>query len=278
MVFQSYALFPHMTVAANVSFGLRMRGLPRPEIEQRVKQALTLLGIDALADRYPRQLSGGQQQRVAVARALVMQPKFLLFDEPLSNLDAKLRERMRFEIKALQRRLGITSIYVTHDQAEALVISDRVAVMNDGQLAQVGTPHEIYNNPLSTFVAGFIGLTNFLPGHVTAQRPSGYYEVATSAGPLLCRSHRAVDPGVQVKVSIRPENIMLYSDSAIVDTQNQLRGRVLQCIYMGNLSDYQVEVASDTVLRVQIQGQPLFAVGTNVQIAIVPDSCLIHLE
>ena len=168
MVFQSYALFPHMTVWDNVAFGPRMKRMPRRKIAERVEWALELVGLRGLEDRYPRMLSGGQQQRVALARALVMEPKVLLLDEPLSNLDAKLREKMRLEIKKLQQKLGITTIYVTHDQTEALAISDRIAILNQGSVLQVGRPEEVYRQPNCKFVANFIGLANFIRGKVTA--------------------------------------------------------------------------------------------------------------
>ncbi len=278
MVFQSYALFPHMTVSQNVSFGLRMRHTPRQETDRRVQEALSLVGLEQLAARYPRELSGGQQQRVAVARALVMQPKVLLFDEPLSNLDAKLRERMRFEIKALQKRLGITSIYVTHDQAEALVISDRVAVMNGGRLEQLGTPLQIYNDPANPFVAGFIGLTNFVSGQVVGRRDDGVYQVATTAGVWLCRCHGDVPLGRRVTVSIRPEAISLLSADQVVQADNQCTGRIVQRTYLGSLSDYIVEVSPDLALRVQVQGQRIMEVNTPVRVAASAENCLIHVS
>ena len=164
LVFQSYALFPHMSVAQNVAFGLEMRNVPRAEITERVRAALAMVRLEALADRRPRQLSGGQQQRVALARALVIRPSILLLDEPLSNLDAKLRDEMRTEIRDIQQRLGITAVFVTHDQVEALSMCDKVVVMNGGWLEQIGTPVEIYEQPASAFVASFVGRTNRIPG------------------------------------------------------------------------------------------------------------------
>jgi spermidine/putrescine ABC transporter ATP-binding subunit len=166
MVFQHYALFPHMTVRENIGFGLRMRGVDRHAVEARVQEALALVSLTGLEDRYPRQLSGGQQQRVALARALVIRPKLLLLDEPLSSLDAKLRQEMRLEVRAIQRRVGITALFVTHDQEEALSLADRVAVINHGRIEQVGTPVEVYEQPRTAFVAGFIGRSNFFSGEI----------------------------------------------------------------------------------------------------------------
>ena len=171
MVFQNYAVWPHMKVYNNIVYGLKLQRLSRQSIKEKAQKVLELVGLDGLEDRYPAQLSGGQQQRVALARALVGNPKVLLLDEPLSNLDAKLREELRFEIKSLVRRMGITSVYVTHDQAEAMVISDRIAVMESGNVVQIGTANEIYENPANKFVADFIGTMNFMPGQVVEVLP-----------------------------------------------------------------------------------------------------------
>ena len=168
LVFQSYALFPHLTVADNVAFGLRMRKLPQPQIAAKLAEVLRLVRLEGLAERLPRELSGGQQQRVALARALVIEPDILLLDEPLSNLDAKLRHEVRVEIRELQKKLGLTTVMVTHDQEEALTMADRLVVMSNGQVQQVGSQRELYENPANTFVAGFVGRTNFLHGRVEA--------------------------------------------------------------------------------------------------------------
>src|SRR3712207_4322769 len=183
MVFQNYALYPHMTVERNMAYGLRIRGLPKPEIARRVREAAELLGIEPLLDRRPRQLSGGQRQRVAMGRAIVREPKLFLFDEPLSNLDAKLRVQMRAEIRRLQRRLGVTSLFVTHDQVEAMTLGDRLVVMHQGHAAQVATPMEIFERPADTYVAGFIGspAMNFLKGRLAEEGRA----VALEAGPTL---------------------------------------------------------------------------------------------
>ena len=189
MVFQNYAVWPHMKVFDNVAYGLKIQKFPKKVIKEKVRETLESLGLTGLEGRFPGQLSGGQQQRVALARALVGNPKVLLLDEPLSNLDAKLRERMRFEIKSLVRRMGITSVYVTHDQAEAMVISDRVSVMNTGDIVQVGTPEEIYKKPANRFVADFIGTTNFIPGEISEVfRERALVSIQTEFGQkMLCK-------------------------------------------------------------------------------------------
>ncbi|NOG69255.1 sn-glycerol-3-phosphate ABC transporter ATP-binding protein UgpC [Roseicella sp. DB1501] len=207
MVFQNYALYPHMTVAQNMGYGLKIRGLPRAEIERRVREAAALLGIEALLDRRPRQLSGGQRQRVAMGRAIVREPKLFLFDEPLSNLDAKLRVQMRAEIRRLQKRLGVTSLFVTHDQVEAMTLGDRLVVMHQGHAAQVATPMEVFERPADTYVAGFIGspAMNFLSGRLA----EGGRAVALGAGPLIrfADGPRPGQEGEPVTIGIRPEHV-----------------------------------------------------------------------
>jgi spermidine/putrescine transport system ATP-binding protein len=223
-VFQNYALFPHMTVAQNVAFGLHMKKVPKSEIQTRVTRALEMVQLTGLANRKPRQLSGGQQQRVAVARALVNNPRVLLLDEPLGALDLKLRKEMQVELKHLQQRLGMTFIYVTHDQEEALVMSDRIAVMHQGKVAQLGSPADIYERPATRFVAGFIGEANLLDGVVA---DGGLVQV----GPL----HIAVDSkalpgaGTKVTLSVRPEKVTL----APAEGSNAFEGRLEELIYVG---------------------------------------------
>ncbi len=208
-VFQSYALFPHLSVRENVAFGLQMKGVPKAEIATRVQAALELVQLPGFGDRKPRQLSGGQQQRVALARAVINRPKVLLLDEPLAALDLKLRKEMQIELKMLQERLGITFIFVTHDQEEALSLSDRIAVMNHGSVLQVGPPAEIYERPLTQFVADFIGECNFLPGRVTAIS-DGIAEVETSSALRISgTAPQPVAPGDQVMIAIRPEKVRL---------------------------------------------------------------------
>jgi ABC-type Fe3+/spermidine/putrescine transport system ATPase subunit len=232
MVFQSYALFPHMTVAANVGFGLLMRKLPRAERDARVAEALELVSLTGLEGRRPGQLSGGQQQRVALARAIVTRPDILLFDEPLSNLDAKLREKVRVEIRELQRRLKITSIYVTHDQAEALVVSDRIVVMNRGRIEQIGHPDTIYRAPDTAFVADFIGLTNIVEGTLradgTVETPIGCLRIGLSPTPSAGR----------VKLIWRPEDMRTAANGLT----NRFSGTVRQVIFRGNVTEFTVEV------------------------------------
>ncbi|HXF82099.1 MAG TPA: ABC transporter ATP-binding protein [bacterium] len=227
MVFQSYALFPHLTVFENVAYGLRIARIPEDALRAQVAAALELVGLPQVGERYPAQLSGGQQQRVALARALVMKPRVLLFDEPLSNLDAKLRKRVRAEIRELQRRLGITSIYVTHDQAEALALSDVIVVMNQGRIEQVGSPVDLYRRPATRFVADFIGEANLLPGR--------YAEGTVTVGPYTFPFRQdGVRPG-PVTVVARPETVQ-------VETAGPgLPGTVRTAFFMGTTIDYLIE-------------------------------------
>jgi len=231
MVFQDYALFPHMTVADNVGFGLKMRKVPRDEARRRIEEALALVKLEALGGRRPNQLSGGQRQRVALARALVIRPRMLLLDEPLSNLDLKLREEMRIEISRLQRRLGIATIFVTHDQDEALTMSDRIAVMNAGLIEQVGSPTEIYERPASRFVAGFIGSINLLSGRVAGTAEGGVVPVEGVFGRLMAAEGGPATPaiGAAVDLAIRPERIRLDPTAG----DNRLSGRVVERVYLG---------------------------------------------
>lgn len=267
MVFQNYAVWPHMTVLDNVAYGLKLQKLGRSEVHARVRDVLQLVQLDGLDARYPSQLSGGQQQRVALARSLVVEPSILLFDEPLSNLDAKLREQMRFELKELQRRTRITFVYVTHDQAEALALADRVAVLHGGKLQQYGTPREVYEQPANLFVADFMGLVNKVPGQVVAQadgalrvRISGGLELTARAHPTLPCSASAVT------VIIRPEAIAIAGEQAR-DSYNCLEGTVTHAIFLGNLIDYQVSLGA-AALRVQADRHRAFDVGATVQLSI----------
>src|SRR5882672_347236 len=246
MIFQSYALWPHMTVAQNVAYGLRFKsGVTRAERDRRVSEMLKVVQLDGFETRYPSQLSGGQQQRVAVARALVVEPEILLLDEPLSNLDANLREEMRFEIRRLHERFGITTLYVTHDQAEAMVISDRIAVLDRGRVAQVGSAEEIFQHPRTRFVADFIGRTNLLDG--VAATP----DVVTRGALRLRVASADLTPGARVSVSIRPHEIAFATSTEGHAGDNVVSGRVRRVSYLGDAVDYQVELAdSDVVLRV----------------------------
>jgi iron(III) transport system ATP-binding protein len=246
MVFQSYALWPHMTVADNVGFGLEVRKLPQTERNQRIDEMLKLVQMEDKKFQRPNQLSGGQQQRVALARALAIRPRCLLLDEPLSNLDAKLRLEMRSEIRRIIKQAGITAIYVTHDQKEALSMADAIAVMNAGKLEQVGAPAELYRHPASRFVAGFIGESNFLPGVVESVTATTIV-VKTSAGALMARARGAgASPvvGTPVAVAFRPESAQLAQPSvrAPVDT-NVVRGTRLSTTYLGDLAEHMVQIA-----------------------------------
>lgn len=262
MVFQSYAIFPHLNVFENIAYGLRIKKLSNDEIRRRVGSLMALTKLTGLENRMPNQMSGGQQQRVSLARALVVEPKVLLFDEPLSNLDAKLREEMRFEIRDLQRRLNITSIYVTHDQEEALALSDRIAVMNRGKLAQLGTPEEIYERPRSKFVADFIGLANFLPVHIDAVQE---HQVRVSVGnvPLQVSAIARAEPGTSGLVFIRPSDVKIVNGSV---TENVLPGQVIKVTYLGEKFDYRVRVGDSAELRVQTDNPTRYAEGDNVRL------------
>ncbi len=264
MVFQNFALFPHMTVQDNVAFPLMIRNLPKPERERMVQDALRLIRLEGYAAHYPRQLSGGQQQRVGLARALVYHPKVLLLDEPLSNLDAKLREEMRFEIKEVVTRLGITAMYVTHDQGEALALSDRVAIMNRGRLQQLGTPEEIYESPNSRFVAEFIGLSNFLDGRVEIVRGETM-TVAASGLAIQTRALPGVTSGQKVLLFFRPNEIELLPASADTDT-NTFPAKVEKTTYLGDTMDYRLAIGDSADLRVQTDARRRYAAGESVRV------------
>src|SRR6266550_4008780 len=237
MIFQSYALWPHMTVNQNVAYGLRFTGTPKADRDRRVNDILKAVQLEGYGARYPGELSGGQQQRVAVARALVVEPEILLLDEPLSNLDANLREEMRFEIRRLHELFAITTLYVTHDQAEAMVISDRVAVLQDGRVAQVGTAEELFDRPRTRFVAEFIGKTNLVDG--VAVEPG----VVARGGLRLRVAVTGLKAGAPVAVSIRPHEIILVTgDRATPPGHNVLTGVVQRTSYLGDAVDYQVRV------------------------------------
>jgi putative spermidine/putrescine transport system ATP-binding protein len=239
LVFQSYALFPHLSVARNVAFGLEMRGTSKAAIERRVGDSLALVRLAGLRQRMPRELSGGQQQRVALARALVIEPALLLLDEPLSNLDAKLREELRDEIRDIQRRLGITAVFVTHDQVEALTLSDRVAVMNEGRLEQIGTPTDIYERPASEFVAAFIGRTNRIAATVVDGS-------VLRAGALHFAAATRLPVGTAVTAMIRPHRIRLSSEVGSDGATNQIRARVRKIVFAGDM--VQCEIAADGII------------------------------
>ncbi len=275
MVFQSYAIWPHMNVFENVAFPLQemRRRFSRDEIRTKVRQALSLVQLDGLEDRPAPFLSGGQQQRLALARALVKEPRVLLLDEPLSNLDAKLREETRFELRELVKRLGITTLYVTHDQLEALTMSDIVSVMDQGKIVQEGTPREIYQSPQARFVANFIGLTNFLEGQVirTPSDNSGLGEVKTPGGMLKCLLPKGVAAGESVVVIVRPEDINLVDGNSI-QGENILKGEVEAVIFMGETLECQVTVGSQKV-RMKLHPSSPVQRNATVHLKLPPQYC-----
>ncbi len=248
LVFQNYALWPHMTVFQNLAFGLQMHRIPRDEIKKRVKQYLEMVGLSGYEDRYPRELSGGQQQRVALARALVLQPDILLLDEPLSNLDALLRERMRFEIARIHKESGVTTVYVTHDQTEAMVISDRIVILNKGRIMQEGKPWDIYERPANKFVASFMGNTSFIEGVVTDIRDE-YAGIKTDDGLLIYGTGRGVGVGEKAVIAIRPENVKFVSPSgrdvvgrSKLKNVNLFPVKIERESYVGEVIDYQLRI------------------------------------
>jgi len=245
MVFQNYAIFPHLTVQDNIRYGLKARKAPSTEQEKKVKKVLSLVHMEGLEDRLPNQLSGGQLQRVAIARVLAIEPEVLLMDEPLSNLDAKLRLEMRGEIRSLQQKLGITTVYVTHDQEEALSISDRIAVMDHGLVRQVAKPWEIYAQPKDAFVAGFIGATNLLPVMVTEARE---HNLVGKCGEVLIGLplQDGMEPGTQIQMAVRPEFIqLLYEEETVPPAHWPLQGHITRVEYLGNTIKYEVSLAPE---------------------------------
>jgi iron(III) transport system ATP-binding protein len=271
MVFQSYAIWPHMSVFENVAFPLRVRPRrhrpPKREITERVERVLETMELLQYADRHATKLSGGQQQRLALARAIVIEPSLLLLDEPLSNLDAKLRESLRFELKRLQRELGITSIYVTHDQIEALSLSSSIAVMRAGEIVQLGKPRDIYENPQSKFVAEFIGTSNFIDGTVKA-RNGDCYVVETHDGRLTLDAALDVSPGTEVVVSIRPEAVMLTTERPL-DAVNVWEGNVTTRAFLGDAVDHVVSVGKRDI-RARCLPHISHAPGTTVYMQMDP--------
>ncbi|MBZ0304999.1 MAG: ABC transporter ATP-binding protein [Anaerolineae bacterium] len=270
MVFQSYALFPHMSVFNNVAYGLQVRRLPRADIRKRVNEVLTQVGLTTLGNRRPNELSGGQQQRVALARALVMEPRVLLFDEPLSNLDAKLRVQMRSEIRRLQQRLNITTIYVTHDQVEAMAMSDRIVIMNSGRVEQIGKPEEIYRHPRTRFVADFIGRANFI--QTEADSIAGSEATVRLLGqtvsvPIL----DSAIPSKKLTAVLRPEGLKLRRDTSLQQV------RIEQVMYLGSEVEYLVETNGQTIIVVDTdpRAEEIFNEGEQVGIDFFPNT--VHL-
>jgi iron(III) transport system ATP-binding protein len=275
MVFQNYAVWPHKTVFENVVFGLKLRKLPAAAARRKVEEMLALVNLAGLGQRYPGELSGGQQQRVALARSLVVEPDILLLDEPLSNLDAKLRERMRIELKELQRRTGITFVYVTHDQAEALALSDQIAVMSGGRLQQYGTPFDVYAHPANRMVADFMGLVNLVPGRV---RDLGHAGAKVELAPDLVLDVadigglKGLAVGESVDLAIRPENIRLEISG--MPATGPL-AKVTNHVFLGNINEYELTLPAGPVLRVQTHPLQRFKVGDPVAITIDATQCSI---
>ncbi|NOZ27625.1 MAG: ABC transporter ATP-binding protein [Chloroflexi bacterium] len=267
MVFQSYAIFPHLSVFENIAYGLKIKKLSRSEIEQKVAQVLELTELTGLENRAPNQLSGGQQQRVALARALVMEPKVLLLDEPLSNLDAKLREQMRTELRRIQKTLGITSVYVTHDQIEAMTLSDRIVVMNEGRIEQIGSPQVIYRQPATAFVADFIGRTNFMRGRVTGIE-DGQVSLDVLGRTLHVPKVEHTPPvGTEVTLVVRPEAIRVQEEGG------HYRGIVRRASYLGGQVEYDVEVAGQLITAVEYDPRQvtIYPEGSQVSVGLLED-------
>jgi iron(III) transport system ATP-binding protein len=273
MVFQSYAIWPHMNVFKNVAFPLEVRRLARKDIRDRVMRVLAAVQLEHLVDREATKLSGGQQQRLALARALVMEPALLLLDEPLSNLDAKLRDRMRTEIKRLQRELSLTTVYVTHDQSEALALSHEIAVMNDGFVVQVGTPRQIYETPRNQFVADFVGTTNFIGGTVVSVG-GGHCVVSSALGEIKAQASEGVTKNVTVTVSVRPEDIeLLELEPAAAEGENLIRATVHAKDFLGEYLDFHVKVG-DVVLQARAHPSLRTPTGEAIYVRMKADKCV----
>lgn len=266
MVFQSYALFPHMSLGDNVGYGLKMLGVSRSDVKARVKEALAMVDLEGFEDRYVDQISGGQQQRVALARALVIEPSVLLFDEPLSNLDAKLRVSMRTEIRRIQQEVGITAIYVTHDQSEAMALSDQIIIMNKGVVAQIGTPQEIYYHPVSEFVADFIGEANFLRGKMTGTE-NGLAVLDVEGERLAVVPREGMRVGEEYTVVLRPESAALSDEGGLPCTVE------LSC-FMGSYQNYHVRVGNTLVKLAENdpRNKRIYRVGEQCHLTFAPDT------
>lgn len=276
MVFQSYAIWPHMNVYENVAFPLtakpRRERIPRSVIRERVEHVLDVVQLGDLGNRPATDLSGGQQQRLALARALVRQPAMLLLDEPLSNLDAKLREQLRFELKRLQRELGVTTLYVTHDQAEALSMSNVLAVMDGGEIQQMGRPRDVYERPTSKFVADFIGTSNFIAGKVDGPKSGDVYPIWTAAGPLGATSTASVAKGAEVTLAIRPEHIKVSEGAQMNPGSGVWVGRIRDRAFLGEALDY-IVVVEETLVRVRCNASLNFPTGTEVTLVLPSEFC-----
>jgi len=277
MVFQNYALWPHMTVYANLAFGLQIKKIPKDEITKKIKRVLSMVRLEGYENRYPRQMSGGQQQRIAMARALVFEPEIMLLDEPLSNLDAQLREEMRFEFTELQKKLGITAVYVTHDQSEALVISDKIVILNQGEIIQSGSPKEIYSNPKNNFVAGFIAVTSFIDGNVDS-----FFEekkkvaVKTDDGFIVHGFNRNLSIGQRVSVAMRM-NAIKFIQNGNNEKRNKInifKGKIIQLSYLGNTIDYKIKTGKWEI-RTNVEAKYDFKMGEEVTFFLPPEDIIV---
>ena len=284
MVFQSYAVWPHMTVRQNVAYPLKARGASRADIAKGVEEALTLVELSQYADRPVTQLSGGQMQRVALARSMVYQPQILLLDEPLSNLDAQLRLRLRDDLRRIIKRVGLTALYVTHDQTEAVVLGDRIGVMRDGKMLQLATPIELYNNPADLFVAGFTGATNHLDGvamsrdgafGVAMSRDGAFGAVSIGGETVLARPGAGVAPGARVKVALRPDNVVIAPP---LPGPNQFAARVVSRHYQGTQTVYQLSVLGAVIEAMEAGSAARHAEGDAVTVALPPDVLWAYAE
>jgi len=276
LMFQNYALFPHKNVFDNIAFGLKYRKVPGKERKQRVKESLALVHLPGMESRYPRQLSGGQQQRIALARALVVKPAVLLLDEPLSNLDLKMREKMRVELKQIQEQVGITFVFVTHDQQEALMLSDRVAVMDEGKIIQVGTPREVYERPRSRFVAEFVGQSNFLEGHIVDTRSSETEVELASGLRLSVPAAPHLTKGSKVAVQVRAERVRIYPERPLV-RGHAFAASVERMLYIGDTIQYLLQLESHDLLMATCPttSAPPLDRGATVWIGFDSEDCLV---
>lgn len=275
MVFQSYAVWPHMTVTDNVGFPLRIRKEPAQSMKEKVEQTLDLVGLASYGHRYPHELSGGQQQRVALARALVYDPDVLLLDEPLSNLDAKLREQLRHELRELQQRIKVTTIYVTHDQAEAMAVSDKIIVMNSGQIDQIGNAIDIYKNPATPFVRKFVGFVNEFPARIVGERDNDRLELQLEIGNFIARIQGldASQKGTEALAWIRPEDIRIASSFG-AEEKNVVEARIAKGLFQGNWTEYWLDIGNVTV-RATGSSLGIFPQDTIVQCQFPPDQLIV---
>lgn len=280
MVFQNYALFPHKSIADNVAFGLRMRKIDKSRIKEEVAKALELVKLEGVATRYPHQLSGGQQQRVALARAIVIKPNVLLLDEPFGALDKKLRDQMQLELKSLQKALGVTTLFVTHDQEEALIISDRIAVLQAGNIEHIGAPEEVYEKPKSRFVSDFIGASNFFQGELRRLKNGDLIFVAEGNLTMNLKSPTEIVSGPEeAEVMVRPEKISIWASRPASSTLNLAEGEIADVIYLGSATQYLVKTGRKLVRvfeqNLQPERGPTYSVGDKVHIAWHPEHVLL---